>query len=173
MIVKDEEVKFCIKCGTKLIVKSDHEGKVRKMCAECDWIFYENPLPAAVCVILNKKREILLIKRKVEPSAGKWALPSGYVEIDQTPEKCAVVELKEETGLKGKIISFLGYNMQTSQICKKVISFGFHLKKIGGKLIPGDDALDAKFFPIKKIPELPFSSHKKFIQIIKKQKGIL
>ena len=171
--MKSEEVKFCIKCGTPLVTKSDYEGKSRKMCPNCEWIFYENPIPAAVCVVLNGKKEILLIKRKVEPSAGKWALPSGYVEINQTPKECAVVELEEETGLKGKIVSFLGYFMQASPICKKVISFGFYLEKVGGKLRAGDDALDANFFPIKKIPDLPFSSHKKFVQIIKRQKGIL
>jgi len=166
------EPKYCIKCGS--LLKDKKEGNItRKWCPNCGWTYYENPVPASACVVLNDKNEVLLIKRKVEPSAGRWALPSGYVEIYQTPEECAVAELEEETGLKGKIKKSLGYFMQDSPICKKVISFGFYLEKIGGKLKPGDDALEAKFFTVSRMPYLPFSSHRRFIEIIKKGEGIL
>lgn len=43
--------------------------------------------------------EILLIKRKNEPYKDCWALPGGFMEMDETLEKCAVRELKEETNI--------------------------------------------------------------------------
>lgn len=165
------EAKYCIKCGNLLKDKKE-ENITRKWCPNCGWTYYENPVPVCACIVLNGKDEILLIKRKVEPAAGYWALPSGYVEINQTPAECSVAELEEETGLKGKIKKSLGYFMQDSPICKRVISFGFYLEKIGGKLKPGDDALETKFFPISEIPYLPFSSHRKFVDLIKRQRGI-
>ncbi|MBC8527753.1 MAG: NUDIX domain-containing protein [Candidatus Cloacimonetes bacterium] len=163
-----KDVKYCIKCGNLLSDKKEG-GKVRKKCDSCGWTYYENPVPACACVIVNEKNEILLIKRKVEPAEGCWALPSGYIEIDETPEETAVKELEEETGLKGKIIKFLGYFEQDSPVCKKVISFGFHLQATGGMLKARDDALDAKFFPFPQMPDIPFSSHIEFIKIIKKE----
>ena len=166
-----QEAKFCIKCGNLLQEKKEEE-KIRKKCPNCGWIYYENPVPASASVVLNDKNEILLIRRGVEPALGKWALPSGYIEIDQTPQECAVDELEEETGLKGTIIKSLGYFMQDSPICKKVISFGFFLKQTAGKLQAGDDALEAKFFPISEIPYLPFSSHREFVKIIIKEKKL-
>jgi 8-oxo-dGTP diphosphatase len=169
----ENQARYCIRCGASLITKKDEEGKSRKICPNCGWTFYENPVPASACVVLNDKNEILLIKRKVEPSAGSWALPSGYVEIYQTPAECAIAELEEETGLKGKIKKSLGYYIQDSPICKKVISFGFYMEQTGGTLKAGDDALDARLFPISEIPHLPFASHREFVKIIKKDKGII
>ena len=166
-----QEAKYCIKCGSLLQDKKEEE-KIRKRCPKCGWTYYENPVPASACVVVNNRNEILLVKRGVEPALGKWALPSGYVEIEQTPEECAVKELEEESGLKGNIKKSLGYFMQDSPICKTVISFGFFFEQTEGNLQSGDDALDAKFFPISEIPYLPFSSHRKFVKIIKKEKGI-
>ena len=64
---------------------------------------------------------------------------------------------------------FLGYFFQNSSIYQRFITFGFLMKIIGGNLKPGDDALDAQYFPINKLPEIPFISHNKFITIIKKK----
>lgn len=49
------------------------------------------------------------MKRRIEPKAGFWALPSGYMEINLTPEENALQELEEETGLKGKIMHCIGW----------------------------------------------------------------
>jgi len=59
--------------------------------------------------VLGDNHELFLIKRRNEPKPGTWALPSGYVEIDETSAECAVHELEEETGLIGEAEEFLGY----------------------------------------------------------------
>jgi 8-oxo-dGTP diphosphatase len=164
------DARFCILCGTPLIELKDHDGKKRKGCPACGWIYYENPVPAVACVVINEHNEVLLVKRKFEPAKGAWALPSGYIEIDQTPAECAITELKEETGLEGCIKQELGYFMQDSPVCKKVISIGFDMEVVGGQLKAGDDALDARFVPLSFVPPLPFASHIEFLKTVTQER---
>ena len=160
-------VNFCLKCGNVMLLGDDREGKMRPQCSECGWTFYKNPIPASACIILNDKNELVVIKRKYEPNAGGWALPSGYVEIDQNPAECAVDEMKEETGLDGEVIVQLGYDTEYSPIYEKVISFGFLMKITGGKLQAGDDAVEARYVSFDELPKIVFPSHIKFIGIVK------
>ena len=156
-------INYCIKCGAKLTLKTDREGKTRPICEKCGWVFYKNPVPASACVVFNEKNQLLLIKRKFEPAAGDWALPSGYVEITQTPYETSIEELLEETGIKGKVITFLNYFTGKSSIYEKVLSFGYLLKQTGGKLSPGDDAEEAIFYNLDNLPPIPFDAHRYFI----------
>jgi len=164
-----ENCNFCLRCGNRLFLTKDREDKIRPICKSCGWIFYKNPVPAAACVILNEKNEILIIKRKFEPKVGEWALPSGYIEIDQTPEEAAKAEMEEETGLIGEVQKFIGYYPGYSPIYEIVISFGFLMKTIGGKLQAGDDALEAEFRPFDSLPPIAFSAHRHYIELIRKE----
>lgn len=141
----------------------------RVYCPSCGWTYYANPIPAAACIVVNNMKELLLIRRRNEPNPGSWALPSGYVEIDETAEECAVHELKEETGLIGNVDQFLGYFFQSSPLYKRVITFGFLMIITGGDLVPGDDALDGKYYSLNDLPHIPFSSHNKLIEVIKRK----
>jgi 8-oxo-dGTP diphosphatase len=114
-------------------------------------------------VLFNENRELLLVKRGLQPKAGFWALPSGYMEINLTPEENALQELEEETGLKGKIMHCVGWFFGKSPIYERVLSIGFRMKAIGGKLQAGDDAVDVKFFPLNNLPVIAFDAHRDFI----------
>ena len=160
-------INYCVQCGSKLEIKNDYEKKLRPQCNNCGWTYYKNPIPASACVILNEKNEVVIIKRKFEPGIGKWALPSGYIEIDQDPEDCAVEEMQEETGLIGKIEKSLGYYPDFSPIYEKVISFGFLMRITGGELQAGDDAAEACYVAFDELPDIAFPSHIKFIEIVK------
>jgi len=162
-------INYCLNCGYRLVLTEDHENKIRPHCKKCGWKFYKNPIPASACVIINNSNEILIIKRKFEPAAGKWALPSGYIEIYQSPAEAAVTEMMEETGLKGQVIDFLGYYSDFSPVYEKVISFGFLLKVIGGELQAGDDAAEACYVPLDKAQDLAFPSHNSFVNKIKER----
>ena len=73
---------------------------------------YPRPAVTADCVVITKERlrvgakagmaepTVLLIERGGEPFKGCWALPGGFMNMDETTEQCAFRELEEETGLK-------------------------------------------------------------------------
>ncbi len=161
---------YCIRCGTKLKICRDREEKVRPICPECGWTMYLNPIPAAVCLIVNPKQEICIIKRKFAPKAGSWALPSGYIEIYQTPAEAAVEEMKEETNLSGEAGDYLGYFVGPSPIYHRIFSFGFVMQNWKGKPQAGDDAVDIKFVSLDSdFDFIPFSSHRHFLRIYKEK----
>ncbi|MCK4311820.1 MAG: NUDIX domain-containing protein [Candidatus Cloacimonetes bacterium] len=157
-------INYCIRCGNELTILNDNEEKLRPHCVKCGWIYYKNPIPASACVIINEKKEVLIIKRKFDPGAGRWALPSGYIEINQNPDECAIEEMKEETGLNGEIIEFLGFYTDFSPLYEKVISFGFLMKVTGGELQAGDDAAEACYVAFDDCPEIVFPSHRYFLK---------
>ncbi|PID29904.1 MAG: ADP-ribose pyrophosphatase [Candidatus Cloacimonadota bacterium] len=167
-----EDINYCQKCGYKLILEEDRESKIRPHCNQCGWVYYKNPIPAAACVILNEKNQILIIKRKFEPNPGEWALPSGYIEIDQTPEEAAVAEMFEETGLIGEVAEFIDYFTGSSPIYESIISFGFFMKVTDGSLHAGDDALEAKFVDFDALPEIAFPAHLHYIKSVKEKLNI-
>jgi len=163
-----KNITFCVKCGNRLILKTDRENKLRPICENCGWVYYKNPIPAVACVVFNEKKELLIIKRKQEPKSGEWALPSGYMEIYQNPQETAIDEMKEETGLIGEVDKFLDFYFGYSPIYERVISFGFLMRVTGGELRAGDDAAEACFVPLDKLPEIAFLAHKHYIKIAKK-----
>jgi 8-oxo-dGTP diphosphatase len=65
---------------------------------------YDHPRPAvtvdAVIVTREERPRVLLIRRKGTPFAGKWAIPGGFVEMDESLEEAARRELFEETGIQ-------------------------------------------------------------------------
>ncbi len=116
----------------------------------------------AVDGIITKGGKILLIKRKNEPFKGKWALPGGFVEYGERVEEAVLREIKEETGLNAKIKKLLGvYSDPNRDPRGHTISIVFILEA-EGEAKGGDDAEEAKFFDLKKLPSLAFD-HKKIV----------
>jgi ADP-ribose pyrophosphatase YjhB (NUDIX family) len=108
---------------------------------------------------------VLLVKRSVEPKKGLWCLPGGFMELGETPEQAALRELKEETGLAGRIEMLLGVYANPSVIYHTVLMVGYLVKSYSGTLIAGDDADDAAFFHYDRLPEIAFESHINFMRI--------
>lgn len=160
---------YCMRCGKPLEIVPDREGKTRPRCAACGWVYYVNPTPAATCVVVNERQELLLVKRRFEPFPGEWAMPSGYMEVEQTPEQCAIDELREETGLIAEVEDFLGYFSGPSPVYDNVLSFAFLLKVKGGRLQAGDDAAEACFVPLTQLPPICFESHRRTIDILRQR----
>lgn len=159
MIVK----KFCPYCGKKVIERI-FEGMMRCYCEECDRIHYENPVPAVAALVINQDNQLLLVKRSVEPAKGKWCLPGGFIEIDESIEEAALRELEEETGLKGKIEGLIDFFSQRSQHYGAILLFGYRVIILGGELHAGDDAEEAVFFDREILPPLAFPSHQRLIE---------
>lgn len=154
--------RFCPRCGKRLAPKIIEDRK-RPFCAACDRAYFENPLPSAAAFVQNDRGEILLVKRGVSPGKGEWALPSGFIEIDEAPEEACVRELKEETGLNGSICSLMGVYSQSSSMYKSVIIIAYAVKASGVPQ-PGSDSLSTKYFRPDRLPKIAFPSHREIIE---------
>ena len=154
---------FCPRCGSKL-EKRNLENRERDFCPACDRALYENPVPATAAVVFNGRHELLLVRRGQEPGQGKWCLPGGFQETDETPEQCVLRELREETGISGRVEELLGLEISPHPWYRAVLVAGFRVAALGGELLAGDDALAAVFFPLSKLPEIAFSSHVRIIE---------
>jgi len=152
-------IKFCPYCGYKLIRKM-LEGRKRLYCTRCSKIYYENPTPVVAAIARDEEGKVLLIKRKIEPRKGEWALPSGFMETDESTVEATLRELAEETGLKGKSKRLVGIYSNNSEIHGYLVTMIYEVEILGGKLCAGDDAEKAEFFAVNQLPPLPFQSHR-------------
>ncbi len=122
---------------------------------------YEWPRPmvaadAAVFGFFAGKAKLLLVNRKREPFKGKWAIPGGFINIDEELETAAARELAEETGL-------VGVRLEPIYVAGKVgrdprgrvitVVFMGVITEGQSKLKAGDDAAEARWFDIENLPK--------------------
>jgi len=157
--------KFCPLCGYRLRGRQV-DGRKRSICQKCGWVHYENPLPVVVCAVKNKKNKILIAKRNLRPGIGKWALPGGFVESNETPEIACLRELEEETGLKGKIKRLAGVYLQKARHYGSLLIIGYEVSISKNNLSLNSELKEAGFFRKKDFPVIPFSSHRKIIKSV-------
>lgn len=139
------------------------DGRHRLFCEQCGIPIYENPVPATCLVTVDANSRLLLVRRSVEPKKGFWCLPGGFMELGETPEAAALRELREETGLDGKIDRLLGVAATNSAQYDTVLMVGFLVKSFSGTLTAGDDAEAVQWFGTADLPEIAFDSHRQFI----------
>lgn len=103
------------------------------------------PALTADCVVFDANGALLLIKRGRPPFKGRYALPGGFVDVGETVEGAALRELKEETGLKGRIVALIGVFSDPRRDPRgHSVSVAF-LVETKGKPRGGDDAESAAF----------------------------
>lgn len=98
-------IKFCSQCGStmaeKIPVDDDH---VRAVCTACGHVHYENPKMVVGTIPVFEDR-ILMCRRNIEPRKGKWTLPAGYLENQESVQDGAVRETLEETRARVEIVA--------------------------------------------------------------------
>jgi 8-oxo-dGTP diphosphatase len=125
---------------------------------------YPYPHPAVttdivVFTILAEKLQILLIKRAADPYQGFWALPGGFLDIDEDLEDCAARELREETGISGVYLEQLyTFGRPDRDPRERVISVTYYALSASDRLQlkAASDAADVAWFPMDDTPELAF-----------------
>lgn len=156
---------FCSYCGSRLVKKEEQDGKMRDYCQVCAVYYYENPLPVASTIVCNDQREILLVQRKKDPYKNMWCLPIGFAEAGEEVRDAALRELEEEAGVTGEIRRLIDVDTVENYYYGSLAIVTYEVAMKGGRLRPGDDAVDARFFPILDTPPLAWSSNEKAIRI--------
>ncbi len=158
--------KYCPECAGELL-REKIEDRMRLRCQKCGEIHYENPLPATAIICHNKEGDLLLVRRSEPPCVGGWCLPGGFIEMGETAQAGALREFREETGLEGKILRVIDVASRIDGYWGDVILIGFEVEMTGGHLSAGDDASEACFFPLDKMPEIVFDTHRHMVERIK------
>ena len=146
--------RYCPLCGGVLTAKLIKAGEPKRLvCGGCEHVVYLDPKVAVGTIIRMEDDRIILVRRAIEPGFGKWVFPGGYVDRGEAVEHAAVREVREETNLDVETTGLLGvYSSNGSPVAL----VAYAARVTGGVLRAGDEAQDARFFPVDALPELPF-----------------
>ncbi len=128
-----------------------------------------HPIPGVAAIIV-KKGKVLLTMRGNEPSKGKWGIPGGVVELGETMEEAVVREVREETGVDCRPVKRLTVfdsirKDPDGRVHWHYILHEFLCEYIGGELLAGDDAGEAKWVPLNDLASVDImDSTKKFLE---------
>ena len=104
---------------------------------------YPHPSVTTDCVIFGfdgSRLKVLLVERGVEPFKGKWALPGGFLRMDESAEQGALRELQEETGLKTAYIKqFHTFTDPDRDPRERVITIAYYALVRLQDVVAGDD----------------------------------
>lgn len=151
------DYRYCPRCGQGLIEREAF-GLLRPVCPACGFVHFRDPKVAAA-VLLSQDGRVLLIRRDVDPGRGLWALPAGFVEVDELPDEAAAREALEETGLHVAIGGLLSIQRMANPD-KPGILLTYRGQATGGQLQANDDVSEARWFSAADIPwdELAFET---------------
>lgn len=157
-------IQHCRECGTAVAyrVPDDGDTRQRAICPACGTIHYENPLMVVGTVPVLGER-VLLCKRNIEPRWGRWTLPAGFMELDETTAQGAARETDEEAGAQielGPLFSLLNVP-QVGQV------HIFYLASLlSDRFNPGHETIEARLFTEDEIPwdEIAFRTVKRTLE---------
>ena len=140
---------------------------------------YNFPRPAVTTdtLVFREGREcieVLLIKRKKEPYKDFWALPGGFLEIEETPLEGAKRELQEETNLEIEVLKEVGTFGEIDRDPRgRTITIVFYTFINNHSQIAkaNTDATVIKWFSVKKIPEMAFDHSEIFKEALLRLKS--
>ena len=148
---------FCSNCGARVVLRvPDDDERPRFVCEQCRTIHYQNPRIVAGC-IPEKKGRVLLCRRAIEPRAGFWTLPAGYMENGETVSEAAAREALEETGARVEITElFTVLNL----VHARQVYMMYRAILLDDDFGPTRESLDVRLFDEPGIPwkEIAFSS---------------
>lgn len=148
---------FCPRCGGHL---EPCEGgrSHRSCCPVCGFYVYHNPAPVVVATVVDANHA-LFVKRAKAPEKGCWAMPGGYMEIDEAPDDGAARELAEETGLEAdpSDMTFIGTAYEPLGENRGVVDIMFAVPRdlTTGDPVAGDDAAEVRYWTREEIAADP------------------
>lgn len=157
-------IKHCKNCGATVVYRlpDDGDSRERAVCPVCGTIHYENPLNVVGTVPLWGDR-VLLCKRNIEPRWGKWTLPAGFMELNETTAQGAARETDEEAGAQ--------FEMQDLFSVLNVVQVGqvhlfYRARLLSDQFKPGHETIEARLFTEAEIPwdEIAFRTVKETLR---------
>jgi 8-oxo-dGTP diphosphatase len=140
---------------------------------------YDHPRPALTvdCVVFgfdDGDLKVLLIQRGAAPFRGKWALPGGFVQMDETLEEAARRELAEETGITKLFLEQLfTFGDPGRDPRGRVVTVAYYalVKLSDHRVEAASDAARAAWFTIDDLPPLAFDHAKIIATALERLRG--
>lgn len=140
---------FCSQCGSPVTARIPiGDDRQRFVCDGCGTIHYQNPKMVVGCIPEWEDR-ILLCRRSIEPKHGKWTLPAGYLENDETVTEGAKRETREEAG--ARVESLEPYALMSIAFISQVYLI-FRARLTDTDFAPGTESSEVRLFSETEIP---------------------
>ncbi len=147
-------IKHCRNCGALVALRLPDDGdtKERAVCTQCATVHYENPLNVVGTIPLwgePGSEKVLLCKRNIEPRYGKWTLPAGFMELNESIAQGAARETTEEAGAQfamGPLFSVI------SVVRVGQVHFFYRATLLSEQFDPGYETIEARLFSEAEIP---------------------
>ena len=157
-------IKHCRNCGALVVyrVPDDGDTRQRAVCPACDTIHYENPLNV-VGTVPHWGEQVLLCKLNIEPRWGKWTLPAGFMELNETTLEGAARETTEEAGAQFEMEGLLTV-MSVPRVGQ--VHLYYRAKLLSDQFDPGHETIEARLFTEAEIPweEIAFRTVKETLE---------
>ena len=105
------------------------------------------PTPT-VGVICFRGEDVLLIRRGKPPRMGDWSIPGGRLEWEEPVQACALRELMEETGVEAELLGLVDVIDGFFGEGRHYVLIDYAAKWLSGEPRAGDDAVEARFWPV-------------------------
>jgi len=157
-------IKHCKECGTAVEyrVPDDGDTKPRAVCPACHTIHYENPLNV-VGTVPHWGDKVLLCKRNIEPRFGKWTLPAGFMELNETTAEGAARETDEEAGAQFEMEGLFTL-LNVARVGQ--VHLFYRARLTSDQFNPGTETIEARLFSEEEIPwdEIAFRTVKETLE---------
>jgi ADP-ribose pyrophosphatase YjhB (NUDIX family) len=157
-------IKFCQDCAAPVQYRLPDDGdtKLRAVCTVCHAVHYENPLNV-VGTLPYLGDKVLLCLRNIEPRRGKWTLPAGFMELNETTKEGAARETLEEAGAEFEIEDL--YTVLSVARVGQVHLF-YRARLTSDLFVPGIETIEARLFAEHEIPwdEIAFRTSHETLQ---------
>jgi len=163
--------RHCPLCGAALVIE-EVERRPRPRCTRCTFVLFANPASASAGLVLDRSRRVLLIRRRIQPFRGDWALPAGYQEEDEEPAQTALREIREEAGVEARVLGLVDLMFVPDDPRKPANVAVFLCAHEGGEPAPGDDAEDARWFSLDALPgNIGFDNNRRILEHLRDPEG--
>jgi len=143
-------IKHCRECGAAVAYRLPDDGdtKPRAICTACHTVHYENPLNVVGTLPVLGDR-VLLCLRNIEPRKGKWTLPAGFMELNETTSQGAARETDEEAGAQIQMGPL--FSVVSVPYVGQVHLF-YLAALLSDQFQPGFETIEARLFTEEEIP---------------------
>ena len=158
------QIKHCRSCGSAVVYRVPDDGDTRKraVCPRCGTIHYVNPLNV-VGTVPHLGDKVLLCKRNIEPRKGKWTLPAGFMELEETTAEGAARETVEEAGAHFEMEGLFSV-LNVARVGQ--VHLFYTARLLSDHVNPGHETMEARLYSEADIPwdEIAFRTVKETLE---------